>query len=791
MSLLRKASIVTTPTSYENGKILSVKPSIVLGSELVVNGDFSDGTNDWSVANGTISIDNDRLKIDGNSGATAEQTVTAIIGKTYKVTYNFTLGTATSGALIITGGNYPTLNAPQGVNTFYTTATQTNLRIRPRLGSTGTMFIDNVSVKEAIDADFDFTRNSSATRTNSQGLIEDMQILSGDLVTNGDFSQEGSEEVTNGDFSVSGTPDATSWALGWSSNTNNAEIANGKLTLSNSATESVSRAYATNGVNSNNILTTNKFYKLQYDIVENNGATDLKYYSANAEFISVPSVDVGSYTLYIQNTGNSLFLFQLNTSNASISLDNVSVKEVGQDWTLGTGWSIGDGKATSDASVSSYLNQTLYTIGNLYKLKFEVLEGTIELRSAQYSKGTGYYTTGIHEIEVIPTTTSTHFYVYTGFGQSSITNISVIEITDDTNLPRIDYTGGEGHWLFEPQSTNLIPYSEDFSQWGLSNTTVSANSLISPNGTQNASKIVENNSNSNFQFFKNASVTNGTTYTISIFAKSSERYLQLKASTGFTSSYANFDLINGTLGTNGGNLTPRITDYGNDWYKCSVTYEATSTTNALFVWHIVNSSSASRGQTYQGDGLSGVFVWGAQVEASSFATSYIPTNGSTVTRLKDAAFGSGNSDLINSTEGVLYFEGSALTNETDVNKTIGISNVSSSNRVQLTLHGTPSRISFYGTSSEGFALSYSNFSYNKTEPLKIAVKWKIGDVGIFINGIKVYTGTPANTFLSNTLNTLSFADYNNIGSPFYGKTKCVAVFKEALTDEELECLTTI
>ena len=449
------------------------------------------------------------------------------------------------------------------------------------------------------------------------------------------------------------------------------------------------------------------------------------------------------------------------------------------------------GKATSDASVSSYLNQTLYTIGNLYKLKFEVLEGTIELRSAQYSKGTGYYTTGIHEIEVIPTTTSTHFYVYTGFGQSSITNISVIEITDDTNLPRIDYTGGEGHWLFEPQSTNLIPYSEDFSQWGLSNTTVSANSLISPNGTQNASKIVENNSNSNFQFFKNASVTNGTTYTISIFAKSSERYLQLKASTGFTSSYANFDLINGTLGTNGGNLTPRITDYGNDWYKCSVTYEATSTTNALFVWHIVNSSSASRGQTYQGDGLSGVFVWGAQVEASSFATSYIPTNGSTVTRLKDAAFGSGNSDLINSTEGVLYFEGSALTNETDVNKTIGISNVSSSNRVQLTLHGTPSRISFYGTSSEGFALSYSNFSYNKTEPLKIAVKWKIGDVGIFINGIKVYTGTPANTFLSNTLNTLSFADYNNIGSPFYGKTKCVAVFKEALTDEELECLTTI
>ena len=119
-----------------------------LSAELITNADFANGTTDWTVSNGTISIDNDRLKIDGNNGATAEQTVTAVIGKTYKVTYTFTLGTATSGALIITGGNYPTLNAPQGTNTFYTTATQTNLRVRPRIGSDGTMFVDNVSVKQ-------------------------------------------------------------------------------------------------------------------------------------------------------------------------------------------------------------------------------------------------------------------------------------------------------------------------------------------------------------------------------------------------------------------------------------------------------------------------------------------------------------------------------------------------------------------------------------------------------------------------------------------------------------------
>ena len=101
--------------------------------------------------------------------------------------------------------------------------------------------------------------------------------------------------------------------------------------MSNSASETDSRAYATNGTTSNNILTTNKLYKLQYDIVENNGVTDLRYYSSGGIFIPVPSVDVGSYTVYIKNTSNQLFLFQNITTNSSISIDNVSVKEVTRD----------------------------------------------------------------------------------------------------------------------------------------------------------------------------------------------------------------------------------------------------------------------------------------------------------------------------------------------------------------------------------------------------------------------------------------------------------------------------
>lgn len=344
---------------------------------------------------------------------------------------------------------------------------------------------------------------------------------------------------------------------------------------------------------------------------------------------------------------------------------------------------------------------------------------------------------------------------------SSATRVNSQGLIEDitSNLPRIDYTGGEGHWLFEPQSTNEISYSEDFSDayWSkLGSPTVTLNYGVSPSGQNNSVRIQGNSST--------------VIYNNGGFSATDGRSIYVKA----TSGSGSIQLL--TAASN----TDNVFSIDENWKRIEINAAAV----AASTFYAVDMRGASTD-------IFDIEIWGAQIENLSYATSYIPTNGSTVTRLQDAAFGSGSSDLINSTEGVLYFEGSALTNETDVNKTIGISNVSSSNRVQLTLHGTPSRISFYGTSSEGFALSYSNFSYNKTEPLKIAVKWKIGDVGIFINGIKVYTGTPANTFLSNTLNTLSFADYNNVGSPFYGKTKCLAVFKEALTDEELTCLTTI
>ena len=212
MSLLNKASIVTTPTSYENGKILSVKPSIVLGNELVTNGDFATDSA-WSKGPGW-TISNGIATYDGTGGTSSiSQNGIFEINKTYKVTIDV-ISNQGSGSNTIFLGNSQinTQHLEVGSYTFYGTSTSgTGFNI---YGRSGEIFeIDNVSLKEVLDADFDFTRNSSATRVNSQGLIEDMQILSGNLVSNGDFSQEGSEQVTNGDFATD-----TNWTkgTGWS-----------------------------------------------------------------------------------------------------------------------------------------------------------------------------------------------------------------------------------------------------------------------------------------------------------------------------------------------------------------------------------------------------------------------------------------------------------------------------------------------------------------------------------------------------------------------------------------------
>jgi hypothetical protein len=193
--------------------------------------------------------------------------------------------------------------------------------------------------------------------------------------------------------------------------------------------------------------------------------------------------------------------------------------------------------------------------------------------------------------------------------------------------------------------------------------------------------------------------------------------------------------------------------------------------------------------TYGGATARDIEIWGAQVENLSYATSYIPTNGATSTRLQDLATNSGNASLINSTEGVLYCEAATLVDPTGI-MVIGLSDGTLANRISITFHSTLNRIQVYSQKNSSQLFNIDTTSVSKTNFNKVAISYSSTSAKLFVNGTLVASATPSDMFAANTLDRVNF-DVGNGSLNFYGKTKALAVYKEALTDAELQSLTTI
>jgi hypothetical protein len=215
------------------------------------------------------------------------------------------------------------------------------------------------------------------------------------------------------------------------------------------------------------------------------------------------------------------------------------------------------------------------------------------------------------------------------------------------NEARFDHdpeTGESLGLLIEESRSNLIAYSEDFNDesWSKVRTIVTANAIAAPSGATTEDKLVEDTSNGVHFISQRASFTSGLSYTGSIFAKKGEhQWMRL----GFpTAAYpelgrsASFNLDAGTLGIVQSGVTAQIVNYGNGWYRCSITATANATvTNAANGLAInPHPSNSATSLSYTGDGTSGIYVWGAQLETGAFPTSYIPTQASTRTRAADS-----------------------------------------------------------------------------------------------------------------------------------------------------------
>jgi hypothetical protein len=350
-----------------------------------------------------------------------------------------------------------------------------------------------------------------------------------------------------------------------------------------------------------------------------------------------------------------------------------------------------------------------------------------------------------------------------------------------SGVPRIDFTDANGALLLEPQRTNLITYSEDFSNafWLIQNSSITLNSTISPDGTLNAAKLTENTSNSTHRILNGAGLTVSGDVSISVFAKKGERnWIRL---TNNNIQGAFFDLDNGVVGDVIVGIDAKIENYGNGWYRCSISQTGVAN-ERLGVYTSIDGVNT----TYTGDGTSGVYIYGAQLEQGSYATSYIPTQGSAVTVLADVCTGAGNDQVINSAEGVLYAEISALADGGSF-RTLSISNGNSTSNVVGLLYRTAVNEIWMQVRGSGVETNINLYDVNQNENNKIALLYTADLIKIFVNGI--LKGSTTMISIPIGLNNLKFtrADGNE---PFYGNIKDLQVFTTALTDAELIALTT-
>lgn len=358
--------------------------------------------------------------------------------------------------------------------------------------------------------------------------------------------------------------------------------------------------------------------------------------------------------------------------------------------------------------------------------------------------------------------------------------------------PRVDYLDNtDGHLLLEPSATQLIQYSEDFSNaaWTKLNVTVASNSSISPDGTQNANSITGNGTSGSHYILDSFSVTTGEDYTVSIFAKEGTNsfiQLNLGATPFLSTNYCNFDLKNGIIGTYGNTSSNRfIENYGNGWYRVGFTATASSSGSANFFPTLITSSTSSFLESNTLD--TSVNVWGAMIEQNSYSTSYIKSEGASVTRTAESCKNAGNSAVFNDSEGVLYFEGSALAND-DITRAISINDKSTDNFVQFSFRPTSNSIRYRLESENVVQFTDEELVTDTTIFNKFALVYDSNNFSFWFNGGREFLRTGDESTPIN-LSNLDFE--NGEGSnPFYGKVKEIKVYTTALTDAELKTLTT-
>jgi len=386
---------------------------------------------------------------------------------------------------------------------------------------------------------------------------------------------------------------------------------------------------------------------------------------------------------------------------------------------------------------------------------------------------------------VVPNTTLGDMDVVRATTATRVNSAGLIESVA-VNVPRIDYTNGScPSLLVEGQRTNLLTYSEQFDDaaWTKVRGSVTANSTISPDGTQNADTFVSAAGQAFFPVLtRTPTFVGNTSYSLSIFAKvlgntNIFRMGYVDNVTGFTGGGASFNLstqaITITQSPNS-SVTANIQNYGNGWYRLNIKF----LTIATPTFNYIEFSLATN------DVANAFALYGGQLEVGSYATSYIPTVASTVTRNADVISKTGISSLIGQTEGTIFWEG-YLSSSVNSGQLVGVGK-SGYDVIRIQKEDNNSlSIQVY---NNGFifikAFTFTN-GYNK-----IAFAYKSGNSFCYLNGVKATFDTsaftPTGVLDQFTINNLWGSSDNT--KQYINSTQ---LYKTALTDTECINLTTL
>jgi hypothetical protein len=211
--------------------------------------------------------------------------------------------------------------------------------------------------------------------------------------------------------------------------------------------------------------------------------------------------------------------------------------------------------------------------------------------------------------------------------KSLIDDYSGTTLVTHTRASSGTYVGSDG--VLRTATTNLLLRSEEFddASWINLATTVTSNAIAAPNGTNTADFLTENSTTNAHNVAINTVVVNGALCTSSVYAKRNGRDLQLLFGSSDVSGnpYVNFDLANGTVASTSGTITGAVQPVGDGWYRCSVTVTSAVDVGFTCVCGLITSTSAGRAESYAGDGTSGIYLWGAQLEQSATVGEYVPT----------------------------------------------------------------------------------------------------------------------------------------------------------------------